>query len=94
MSDRRAPQGLHSAPYWYYTHIQMGSPDVVTVRRAAVDQQVSDHSPGTPVLRSADPVHATAEVRGNLSNRGNVANGTRSDVWGRFDQDRISRPRE
>jgi hypothetical protein len=51
MSDRLAPQWLHSAPYWYYTHIQMGSPDVVTVRRAAVDQQVSDHSPGTPVLR-------------------------------------------
>lgn len=59
MTDRIATEWLHSASYWYYTHIQMGSPDVVTVRRAdvvtvrraAIDQQVSDHSPGTPVLR-------------------------------------------
>lgn len=53
MNDRIAPEWLHSAPYWYYTHIELGSPDVVTVRRAAADQQVSDRSPGTAVL----PIH-------------------------------------
>ena len=51
MGDRIAPEWLHSAPYWYYTHIELGSPDLVTVRRAAAGQQVSDRSPGTPMLR-------------------------------------------
>jgi hypothetical protein len=51
MGDRMGPAWLHSTPYWYYTHIELGSPDVVSVRRAAADQQVSDRSPGALVLR-------------------------------------------
>jgi hypothetical protein len=55
MSDRLAPEWLHSAPYWYYTHIELGSPDVVTVRRAAADQLVSDRSPGDSRVTAPSP---------------------------------------
>jgi hypothetical protein len=64
MSDRIAPEWVHRAPYWYYTHIEMGSPDLITVRRAAADQQVSDRSPGTTVLRIHP--HPTAERHRSL----------------------------
>jgi hypothetical protein len=72
MSDRLAPEWLRSAPYWYYTHIEMGSPDVVTVRRAAADQLVSDRSPGTPVLRLHPHRGTTPIFAGDGLERGSI----------------------
>jgi hypothetical protein len=51
MSDRIAPESFDPASYWYYTHIESGSPSVVTVRRAAADQEVCEDAPGICVLR-------------------------------------------
>jgi hypothetical protein len=61
MSGRNAPEWFHGAPYWYYTHVESGSPSVITVRRAAPDQQVSEQSPGTRVLR-LQPHRGTTQI--------------------------------
>ena len=51
MSDWTAPQWFEGAPHWYYTHIETGSPSVISVRRAPRDQEVSDQAPGMLVLQ-------------------------------------------
>ena len=72
MSSQIAPEWLQSAPYWYYTHIELGSPDVVTVRRAAADQRISASSPGTFVLR-LHPNRGTTPIIGDDGlERGNI----------------------
>jgi hypothetical protein len=50
---------LNSVDYWYYSLIQRPSDYVVTVFRAAMDQEVSDERPGTPILRLEPRSRAT-----------------------------------
>lgn len=50
MSNRASPGWLDRAPHWYYSRIETGSPSVVTIWRAARDQDVSDQNPGTSAL--------------------------------------------
>ena len=50
MRHQKPPEWLNSVDYWYYSHIQRHSGYVVTVCRAAMDQEVSDERPGTPIL--------------------------------------------
>ena len=50
MRHQKPPECLNSVAYWYYSHIQRHSGYVVTVFRAAMDQEVSDERPGTPIL--------------------------------------------
>jgi hypothetical protein len=42
---------LNNGDHWYYSQINQDSHDVVTVFRAAIDQEVSDERPGIPILR-------------------------------------------
>lgn len=55
---QKPPEWLNSVDYWYYSLIQRHS-DYVTVFRAAMDQEVSDERPGTPILRLEPRSRAT-----------------------------------
>ncbi|MGB2716769.1 MAG: hypothetical protein WBC51_21480 [Vicinamibacterales bacterium] len=51
MRPLKPPEWLDTTDSWYYSHIQRPSAYVVTVRRIAADQEVTDERPGTPILR-------------------------------------------